>query len=91
MSAGGGISLPFTAIGAKSLSSPGPPHCAVLFPQSCLRPHSEGKADRARAPAPRARVTVRGVIYPGLPREGGEVAAEGDGFANASSADSSSH
>ncbi|KAM7366872.1 hypothetical protein PAMP_014810 [Pampus punctatissimus] len=46
MSAGGGISLPFTAIGAESLSSPGPRHCAAPPNQPSLRPESEGTQSR---------------------------------------------
>ncbi|TDG96843.1 hypothetical protein EPR50_G00233870 [Perca flavescens] len=45
MSAGGGISLPFTAIGAESLSSLGPLHCAAPLHQSSLRPDSEASLE----------------------------------------------
>ncbi|KAG7215851.1 hypothetical protein INR49_021832 [Caranx melampygus] len=45
MSAGGGISLPFTAIGAESLSSTGPLHCAAPPNLSSLRPESEDQAE----------------------------------------------
>lgn len=40
MSAGGGISLPFTAIRADSLSSLGPLHCAAQPSQPSLRPEA---------------------------------------------------
>lgn len=44
---------PFTAIGAESLSSPGPLHCAEPLHQSSLRSESEGKGrDLEMAPAP---------------------------------------
>lgn len=44
---------PFTAIGAESLSSPGPLHCAEPPHQSSLRSESEGKGrDLEMAPAP---------------------------------------
>lgn len=56
MSAGGGISLPFTAIRAESLSSLGPLHCAAQPSQPSLRPESEGKGqdlEMASAPTPK--------------------------------------
>lgn len=56
MSAGGGISLPFTAIRAESLSSLGPLHCAAQPSQPSLRPQSEGKGqdlEMALAPTPK--------------------------------------
>lgn len=46
---------PFTAIGAESLSSPGPLHCAAPLHQSSLRPESEGKGqdlEMASTPTP---------------------------------------